>query len=493
MAPDSGGGNLRQCADSELSTGDFVVKEPEATEMARRALGAELAAYRSAAGLSQARLAQLTSYSRSTIANVETGRQKVPRAFWERADTALRTGGVLAGAHDEMEASLRLRRQAAAREFGAARRARARTTGDPAYALALERENDCGQSSHLELLDLRRIDLGPDARSGQIEDGYTGAAEGLSARSAHPGDVIRLRGMCEQLKDIDNAHGGGAALPMTMWYLRHETPPLLSDVTSGGPLDRALIDVIALFWLDAGWMAYDAAEQQLATQNFTRALRLAHDVGDRLLGARVLAALSHQAIYHGHVRHAIDYAQAARAATRIIATPRTVAMLAAMEACAHAAAGDVASCYTALGEAEQAVTLIRAQPEPQGLDFDEGGYWGHAARAYRDLGRLAEAEQCAQKSVGLCLPAHSRTRAQRYAIHAAAHLRMGEIDAAAAAGEHVVREAWNLHSSHVFGEVAKLARELAGYKTPVAADFLDQARELLEARGSQATSAATRS
>jgi transcriptional regulator with XRE-family HTH domain len=468
-----------------------VVKEPEATEDARRALGAELAAYRTAAGYNQARLAELTSYSRSTIANVETGRQKVPRAFWERADTALRTGGVLASAHDDIEASLRQHRQAAAREVSAARQVRLRQADDPAHALAFEYESNGGQPEHPEVADLQLTNLIPPAEAKQQEDGDIAKADSDgSVRRVNPGDVIRLRGMCEQLKNIDNTHGGGAALPMTMGYLRHETP-LLNGLRPADPTDRALIDVFALFWLGAGWMAYDAAEQQLATENFTQALRLAHAAGDRLLGGRVLAAMSHQAVYLGQVRQAIDYAQAARTATRIVSTPRTVAMLAAMEACAHAAAGDAPACRKALDEAAQAVTEIRAQPEPEGLDFDEGGYWGHAARAYRDLGRLAEAEQYAQRSVGLCLPAHGRTRAQRYAIHAAAHLRMGEVDAAAAAGEHIVREAWTLHSSHVFGEIAQLAKQLAQHKSPVAADFLDQARELLEARGPKAASAST--
>lgn len=113
--------------------------------------------------------------------------------------------------------------------------------------------------------------------------------------------------------------------------------------------------------------------------------------------------------------------------------------------------------------------------------FDEGGYWGHAARAYRDLGELRRAEECAERSVGLCLSGHSRTRAQRNTIQATAHLRMGEIDAAAAAGEQVVREAWNLHSGHVFGEIAELAAEIEPFKTPAASDFLNQARELLTA------------
>jgi hypothetical protein len=54
--------------------------------------------WRGPAGLSQTQLAEATEFSRSTVANVETGRQRVPRTFWERADKALRTGGVLANA-----------------------------------------------------------------------------------------------------------------------------------------------------------------------------------------------------------------------------------------------------------------------------------------------------------------------------------------------------------------------------------------------------------
>jgi tetratricopeptide (TPR) repeat protein len=289
--------------------------------------------------------------------------------------------------------------------------------------------------------------------------------------------------MRQHLKAIDNAHGGGTALPMAEWYLRSEILPLLNG-HHGDPANRSLVEIVAQFQHDAGWAAYDADQQQLAAGYFTSALRLAHRARNRLLGGRVLAAMSHQAIYLGHHRQAIDFAQAARAATAQVATPRTVAMLTAMQACAHAAAGDARQCHQALGAAADAVTWITSgEPEPEWLDFDEGGYWGHAARAYRDLGQPRKAEEYAQKSVGLCLAGHSRTRAQRIAILATAHLRMGEIDAAAAAGEQVVREAWNLHSGHVFGEISQLTTAIASFATPAASDFLDQSRDLLAARG----------
>jgi DNA-binding XRE family transcriptional regulator len=100
------------------------VTDRQAPDKARAELGAELAAYRRAARCCQARLAQLIGYSRSSIANVETGRQRVPRDFWERADAVLRTGGTLATGHDELEAAQRNELRAAAHQVSTARQAR---------------------------------------------------------------------------------------------------------------------------------------------------------------------------------------------------------------------------------------------------------------------------------------------------------------------------------------------------------------------------------
>ncbi len=427
------------------------MREPEPVAQARRALGAELAAYRRAARYTQAALAKLTGYSRSTIANVETGRQNVPRDLWERADTALRTGGRLATGHDEVEAAVRHALRTAARNASTARQANAAQNGLPR-----------GQPSQLTTPIARVSPIAP------LVDGPSGELR----------DVIRLLSMRQQLKSIDNAHGGGTALPMVMGYVLREVVPIMNGCRF--PISRNLADVVAELYCDVGWAAYDAGQQNLATRYFKKALRLAHVAGDRMLGARIQAALSHQAIYLGRVQQAIDFAEAARAAARHLATPRTVAMLAAMEACAHAAAGDSRRSQQALDDAASALTSIdRGEPDPEWLDFDEGGYWGHAARAYRDLGQLDKAEQYAAKAIGLCLTGHSRTRAQRTAIQATAHLRMGEVDAAAAAGLQVVNDAWNLRSGHVLGEVTQLAEAMAPLRAPDAAEFLDQARELL--------------
>ena len=142
---------------------------------------------------------------------------------------------------------------------------------------------------------------------------------------------------------------------MAMSYVRREIPRLL-DGRYDDATGRGLFEVVAGLQHDVGWMAYDAGQQELAASYFAHALRFAHAAGNRLPGGRILAAMSHQAIYLGHIAQAVDLARAARAGTARLATPHAVAMLAAMEACAHAAAGDARLCQEALGDAGNALT-----------------------------------------------------------------------------------------------------------------------------------------
>lgn len=105
---------------------------------------------------------------------------------------------------------------------------------------------------------------------------------------------------------------------------------------------------------------------------------------------------------------------------------------------------------------------ISDDDNPDWLDFDEGGLWGHAARAYRYLQRGRDCARYAQDAIAHCRRTHGRTRAQRAAILAAAHVQLGQLDQAAALGVEVVADAWNLHSRHVYEEVATLTRALDG-------------------------------
>ncbi|MBT8223985.1 MAG: helix-turn-helix domain-containing protein [Dactylosporangium sp.] len=77
-------------------------------------MGRQLAAFREAAGFRQQELANLVCYSRSSIANVEIGRQSAPRTFWQHSDEVLCTGGVLVAGYDALLSLNRHQRETAA-------------------------------------------------------------------------------------------------------------------------------------------------------------------------------------------------------------------------------------------------------------------------------------------------------------------------------------------------------------------------------------------
>jgi transcriptional regulator with XRE-family HTH domain len=128
-------------------------------------------------------------------------------------------------------------------------------------------------------------------------------------------DLDAVRAMQQSMKAIDDKHGGGVALPMAAEYLRGEVAPLLRaryTDTAG----RALFSATSEFTLGVGWMAYDAGKHGLAQRYMAQALRMSHAANNRAFGGRILAAMSHQALHLGDVRHGLDFACAARAGTQ---------------------------------------------------------------------------------------------------------------------------------------------------------------------------------
>jgi hypothetical protein len=75
------------------------------------------------------------------------------------------------------------------------------------------------------------------------------------------------------------------------------------------------------------------------------------------------------------VQQAIDFAEAARATMRHW-PPRALAMVGAMQACAHAPARDSRRSQQAQDDAAVALASTDCgDPEPDWLDFDEADYW----------------------------------------------------------------------------------------------------------------------
>ena len=92
------------------------MRESDAVAAMRRELGRQLAARRKAAGYLQRELGALLGYSRTAVANAETGGTRIGRQLWERADQLLASGELFARGHDRIQAQI-----AAESRAGAAR------------------------------------------------------------------------------------------------------------------------------------------------------------------------------------------------------------------------------------------------------------------------------------------------------------------------------------------------------------------------------------
>lgn len=72
-------------------------------------------------------------------------------------------------------------------------------------------------------------------------------------------------------------------------------------------------------------MSYDAGLHGLGQRYFLQALKLAESSGDRLLGASIVDAMSHQATFLGRFKEAANLARAARMGTATAGSPSAAA------------------------------------------------------------------------------------------------------------------------------------------------------------------------
>jgi hypothetical protein len=293
-------------------------------------------------------------------------------------------------------------------------------------------------------------------------------------------DVMAVHAMRRSLTDLDNKHGGGVVLPMAMAYLRSEVTPLLHgryDSRVGQQLFAAAAQVA----VTAGWLAYDSGSQGRARRLMLHALRLAHVADDRLLGGYILAVMSHQALYLGHLTDAIDLARAARTGAGATAPAVGAVVFAAAEARAHAVAGDKASCLRLMSAAERAHAKVVPAGRPDWLGFfDEAELAGKFGRCFRDLGLHREAEQHLGTSLNLHKAKYPRSRAITRIIYATNCVRRGELERACQLGLAALPGVGRLRSQRTREYLADLSNHFARYHhEPLVRQFREQAVRLL--------------
>ncbi len=213
-------------------------------------------------------------------------------------------------------------------------------------------------------------------------------------------DVVRFRATVEMFHQLDDQYGGGHARQALIQYLCTDAERLLHGRYTEA-VGRALFSSVAEATLLGAWMSYDAAPaSRLAQKYFIQALSLAQAGNDRLLGASILDAMSHQATYTGRFREAANLARAARTGTCAVATATLTSHFHAMEARALARLGDAKACDHALAEAFREFERRNPEDDPQWIRyFNEAELAAEFGHCLRDLGRATDAAQYLSSSI----------------------------------------------------------------------------------------------
>ena len=383
--------------------------------------------------MNQERLAALADYSRSTIANVETGRQHIGYEFWARCDEVLLTGDALRRGHAEVMAAER---------------------ADRAQAVAQARYDSLAV-----------------AFNGRDE----AAEPGMAARPELPAGPVCDPLVVAQLADALPGYaraaalfGGGDVLPLILRHVRLLHAGL--DSVRGQQRER-LVEACARYGEFAGWLCQDLGRSGDAMFWSDRALEWARESGDGGFVSYVLMRHSDIAEGRGLARQVLDLADAAG---RLAALgPRARALVVQQAATGHALDGDAARFERTIEEARDRVEIAAGSDDaPWGMYCTPTYIAMQEASGWRRLGRADRAVELFEREIGQLEAADRVDGGVFRARLARAHAMDGEADSAG----HAALTAWELAcgtgSARAWQDLARVRRTLGRRpQDPLAARF----------------------
>jgi hypothetical protein len=290
-------------------------------------------------------------------------------------------------------------------------------------------------------------------------------------------DVERFRVTIDMFAGLDDRFGGGHARGALIEYLSTDADRMLNGRYDDA-VGRALFSAVGEATLLAAWMSYDSAPANALAQGyFVDALALAQAGNDRLLGASILDAMSHQATYTGHYTEAANLARAARTGTRGVATPTLTAHFHVMEARALARLRDTKACSHALSEGT--TEFERGNPDNDPLwirYFNASELSAEFGHCMRDLGHASDAVQHTTASLE-ANGGFARSDFFVTLVLADAHLSAGDLEQACEVTLHALTAGEQIRSARCVGYLREFMSHLPASGSRALADFREQARE----------------
>lgn len=289
-----------------------MAREPEVIAHQRRALGAQLAAFRQAADLTQGQLAKAAFCDRTTLAHIEKGRARADERFWRACDEGVGAGGALLTAFHDLVAAKQAHEQQEQQDRLAQARARVQRLTPSGQPSSQRPASSLIES--VELTDTR-------APAVRLDSGY----------------VDTLRGRIRELVDLDIQFGGDQSSVVALQLFRSVLRKLGAAHCDSG-IERDLYAAAGELGEVTGWLLYDAGKHDLVRRVNHEALHLSRLAGDHSMELLILQNMS---MHAGHLSRPVEALRIARMvleSNRL--SPRLQALFRTREARALALAGD---------------------------------------------------------------------------------------------------------------------------------------------------------
>ncbi|HEY3894256.1 MAG TPA: helix-turn-helix transcriptional regulator [Pseudonocardiaceae bacterium] len=435
-----------------------MTREPQELIEIRRVLGAQLAAHRQAAGLTQGQLAKVTFRDRSTVAHIEIGRSRANEQFWRIADERCGAGGALlagfrAWAAAKQDHEVRARETQLAQARAKAESLRATAAPIPLHVADIPEvsvgEADqvteqlvrllcglVGAMNRRELLQLLGWTVGAVVTSPAVHNLDIGEQERLARAIVSPNRVDvqvidHIDAMLRHCQRQEDALGSRAVLSTALGQ-RHLVQELLAECPAS--LRPRLLSTYSNMSTSIGYYFFELNDSESAKHYLEQARAAAHDAGNVELAVYALCEWSYIASWRGETPAGLDLAAAAQKLVSKSGDPLVRVGAAQRAATAYAFDGRRKECLVELESARNDLASAgQVSAESPVYFYNEGYLVSHESECLLRLGRPQEAVESANSGLTL----YDKSFVDGYAVCALhlgnAHLQSGEIDEAARA------------------------------------------------------------
>ncbi|MER6917034.1 transcriptional regulator [Streptomyces sp. NPDC000594] len=305
------------------------------------------------------------------------------------------------------------------------------------------------------------------------------ATTGRNRRVGHQSaDLFETR--LDALRRLDDELGAHHVHDAALVELRLITG-LLKNASYTGETGCRLLSAAAEAARIAGWCAYDTGHHRAAERHFLTSLRAAASAGDTTRGAVTLAFWANLRYSNGDPTGALHLIDGALSHRRTITSPRALAMLHARAARAHSTAGDHRAAWRRIDAAFAAYTHADT-PEADLPSL----YWITAGELHQVAASTALALHTPKKALAhfdAAVTHHDPYDPERelrgtviyQARHTAAHIAIGDIDAALDTGHRILAAIDGIDSPRSTAALHQVRDHLTPHRhIPAVNDFLGQ-------------------